>query len=183
MPVLDLLAEDLGVSGRTLRRAAERGTIRCDRPGPRRIAVSASEYRYARSHWPVLARMLATLRTLPNVRLAVLYGSVARGEEADESDVDVLVELRSDDLPARADLRARLRAATGRDVQLVGIGEAERSPLLLADVLRDGRVLIDRDNAWAELKRHARDLDRRARAEDRRLDEEAWSALDGLAAG
>lgn len=133
-----------------------------------------------RSHWPLFAHLLAALRTLPNVRLAVLYGSVARGEEDGGSDLDLLVKLQRDEFSARADLRERLRAAAGREVQLVGLREAEQSSLLLSDVLRDGRVLVDRDGDWRQLKRRERAIEQRARDEDRRLDEEAWAALESL---
>lgn len=180
MPDLDLLADEVRVSGRTLRRAANRGTIRSHRLGERRLGLSAAEYEYVRSHWPLFACLLGVLRTLPNVRLAVLYGSVASGEESRESDLDLLVKLRRDDFSARAELRERLRAAAAREVQVVGLPQAEQSSLLLSDVLRDGRVLVDRDGDWPELKRRERAIERRAREEDRRLDEEAWAALEGL---
>ena len=180
MPDLDLLAEEVLVSGRTLRRAAGRGTIRCRRLGERRILLSPTEYQYVRSRWPLFARLLTVLRTLPNVRLAVLYGSVARGEEHDGSDLDLLVKLRRDDFQARAELRERLQAAAGRRAQLVGLGEAEQSSLLLSDALRDGRVLVDRDGDWQRLRRRERVIERRAREEDERLDEEAWSTLESL---
>ena len=81
MTELDALAEEVGTSGRTLRRAAARGAIRCQRPSERRIVVSPREYDYVRRHWPFFDRLLAALRTQPSVRLAVVFGSVARGEE------------------------------------------------------------------------------------------------------
>jgi hypothetical protein len=51
---------------------------------------------------------------------------------------------------------------------------------LLADVLRDGRVLVDRDGEWPKLKRRERAIQEQAREADRLLDEEAWTALDHL---
>jgi hypothetical protein len=47
-----------------------------------------------RSRWPLLGRILAELRALPSVRLAVIFGSIARGTEHDRSDIDVLVRFR-----------------------------------------------------------------------------------------
>lgn len=180
MTELDALAEEVGTSGRTLRRAAARGAIRCQRPSERRIVVPPPEYDYVRRHWPLFDRLLAALRTAPNVRLAVVFGSVARGDEKADSDLDVLVELRGDGSGARAELREQLETEAGRRVQLVGLDEAERSPLLLADVLRDGRVLVDRDGRWRELKRRERAIERQAVEADRRLDGEAWAALEHL---
>ena len=49
--------------------------------------------------------LLAALRAQPNVRLAVVFGSVARGNENARSDLDLLVELRNDGSGARAELR------------------------------------------------------------------------------
>ena len=183
MTDLDALAEEIGTSGRTLRRAAARGAIRCQRRSERRIVVPPREYDYVRRHWPLFDRLLAALRTQPSVRLAVVFGSVARGEEQAGSDVDLLVELRGDGSATRAELRERLEGAAGRRVQLVGLAEAERSPLLLADVLRDGRVLVDRDGRWLKLQRRKRATERRAEEADRRLDDEAWAALEHLDAG
>jgi predicted nucleotidyltransferase len=137
-------------------------------------------YDYLRRHWPLIAQLLQTLRTLPTPVSAVLYGSVARGDDRDGSDIDLLVRLRRDGFSGRAVVREALEAATGRAVQLVGFAEAEGSPLLLADVLRDGRVLVDRDGEWGVLVSRARAIGRRARTEDRLLDDVAWAALDDL---
>ena len=183
MTELDVLAQEVGTSGRTLRRAAARGAIRCQRPSERRIVVSPREYDYVRRHWPLFDRLLAALRTQPSVRLAVVFGSVARGEEQADSDVDLLVQLRGDGSGVRAELREQLEGAAGRRVQLVGLDEAERSPLLLAAVLRDGRVLVDRDGRWRKLRRRERAIERQAEEADRRLDHEAWAALEHLDAG
>jgi len=180
MTELDQLAEEIGTSGRTLRRAAARGAIRCLRPSERRIVVPPTEHDYVRRHWPLFDRLLQALRTQPNVRLAVLFGSVARGEEDAASDLDLLAEFRRDGVGARAQAREQLENAAGRRVQLVGLGEAKASPLLLADILRDGRVLVDRDGEWSKLKRRERAIQQQAREADRRLDEEAWAALEHL---
>src|SRR5712692_763262 len=136
MTELDALAEEVGTSGRTLRRAAARGAVRCRRLSERRIVVPPSEYDYIRRHWLLFDRLLGELRTQLNVPLAVLFGSVARGEEDAASDLDLLVALRRDGSGPRADARERLEAAAGgRRVQVVGLGEAKASPLLLADIL------------------------------------------------
>ena len=174
MTELDALAADVVTSGRTLRRAMERGTIRCSRPSPRRVVVPVAERVYVREHWPLLSSLVEALRTQPNVRLAVLYGSIARGEGRPDSDLDVLVRLRNDSYLTRAELRDRMRETSERGVQLVSLEQAEAAPLLLEDVLRDGRVLIDRDRDWPRLKRRKREIAGRARDEDERLERDAW---------
>ncbi len=180
MTDLDQLAAEVKTSGRTLRRAAARGAIRSRRPSERRIVVPPGEYDYIRRRWPLFDRLLEELRTQPNVRLAVLFGSVARGEENVASDLDLLVAFRRDGVRARAEARERLEAAAGRRVQLVGLAEAKASPLLLADSLSDGRVLVDRDDEWPKLKRRERSIQQQAREADRLLDEAAWTALEQL---
>jgi predicted nucleotidyltransferase len=145
---LPALARDLGADDRTLRRAAARGAVRCRRPGPRRLELDEGELEYLASHWDVMARLTEALRTERNVRLAVMFGSVARGDETDESDLDLLVDLRDESLESRGRLRRRLRDAGGRNVQLVTVAAASTSPLLMADIVEDGRVLVDRANAW-----------------------------------
>ena len=181
MTELDVLARDVQVSGRTLRRAAERGTFRVRRPSERKVFVPVEERVYLRAHWPLLAGLVQALRTQANVRLAVLFGSVARGDEAPDSDLDVLVRLRRDDPRARAELAELLEAVSGRRVQLVSLEQAEEAPLLLSDVLRDGRVLVDRERDWPRLGRRAQEIQRHAADERARLDREAWRAPDVLA--
>src|SRR5919204_519467 len=90
MTVLDSLAAELGVSGRSLRRAVERGTIRAGRPSPRRMELSFAERHYVETHWKLLSNVVSWLRTRPNVRLAVVYGSVARGDDRPGSDFELL---------------------------------------------------------------------------------------------
>jgi predicted nucleotidyltransferase len=183
---LDALAQEVGVHGRTLRRAAERGLLRGNRRGAREVVVPPSERRYVRAHWQLFRGLLEALRKQHNVRLAVLFGSVARGSAGPQSDLDLLVRLRRDDHVARAAVADALREASGRPVQLVSVTQAEGSPLLLADVLRDGRVLVDRDGDWRRLRRGERRTFGRARVEDERLQALAWeapAALEEIAAG
>jgi predicted nucleotidyltransferase len=175
MTELDRLAAEIGVSGRTLRRAGERQTIRWTRPSPRSVTLSAKEYEYVRRHWGLLERALQVLRTRPGVRLAVLFGSIARGDGQEGSDVDVLVRVRGG-WKEQTEAALALESALGRPVQLVPLEQAP--PLLLADVLRDGRVLADRDGDWARLQRRSRSIERAARDDDARLDDAAWDTLD-----
>ena len=175
MTELDQLAGEIGVSGRTLRRAAERQTIRATRSSPRVITVSAREHEYVSRNWSLLERVLQVLRTRPGVRLAVLFGSAARGEAGPGSDVDILVRVRGG-WRERVETAFALESALGRPVQLVDLDLAP--PLLLADVLRDGRVLADRDGDWARLKRRSRAIVRAARAEDERLDRAARETVE-----
>ena len=116
---LRVLARHLDLPERTLRRAASQGLIRGQRLSERRFRTTLREEAYLRSHWPLLSALRAALRTEPNVRLAVLFGSVATGAEGEGSDVDLLVALRDPSAAGLAALAARLSDRVGRDVQLV----------------------------------------------------------------
>jgi len=102
------------------------------------------------------------LRTQTNVRLAVLYGSLARGDEDAGSDLDLLLCCANDDL-SKAGLVASLRSTTDRRIDLAYLSRVEGSaPLLLERILDEGRVLADRDEQWEALR--ARQAAIRARA-------------------
>ena len=176
--ILDDLARELGLSERTLRRAVASGTIRAERPSPRRLRLSEDEREWVLRHWPTVARLRQELRTEPSVRLAVLFGSSARGREHRRSDVDLLVELDAPSRDRLARLEERLSSAAGRNVQLVSARDAQSSPGLLADALRDGRVLVDRDGLWPPLKRREPSVRRAAELRDQELLERALEPLD-----
>jgi predicted nucleotidyltransferase len=164
--VLELaeFANELGVDARTLRRAAADGTIRCERVSPRRQRVSEDERRYGAEHWSLLSALRRALRTEPNVRLAVVYGSFARGDDVSDSDLDLLVSLREDRADAAVKLAVRLERAIGREVDLARLNRIQdTAPLLLLNVIDEGRVTLDRDSEWAGLKARRSEIARRAR--------------------
>lgn len=165
---LPALASELGTTDRTLRRALAQGLIRGHRSSPRTVRVPARECDYLRNAWPLLADLRSALRTEPGVRLAVLFGSQARGDAGDSSDVDVLVDLRPG-VDARA-VTSRLSASVGRRVELVRVDDARHAPLLLAGALREGRLLVDRNGAWPRLLREQSRIERAAQAERRRIE-------------
>jgi predicted nucleotidyltransferase len=174
MDSLRSLAYELGVPERTLRRAAADGLIRGTRLSPRRFRTTVRERDYLRRNWPLLSKLRTLLRTEPNVRLAVLYGSHASGTAGPGSDIDLLVDLRRDDVGSLAGLGERLSGRLGRTVQPVRLADAERAPSLLLDALEQGRVLADREGLWARV--------RRRRAELRRVTEASASLEDVAAA-
>lgn len=182
MPDLDVLALDLHVSGRTLRRAANRGTIHAIRESDRHIRLPHDEATYLRRNWRLLASLVAELRTLPDVRFAVLFGSAARGELKHGSDLDLLVRFARGGIASRSHLMDRLEQAAGRDVQVVVLDDALDAPLLLADILRDGRVLVDRDGEWTRLKRRERSIRREAETAEAQLADGVVARLRELGA-
>lgn len=163
MASLQELAVDLGAQERTLRRAVAQGTLRANRIGPRRLALEDGEREYLRVHWPLLSALRRALRTEQRVRLAVVYGSIARGDEDKDSDLDLLVSLADDQPPSLYPLSSRLQNVCGRHVDIARLERIEAgAPLLLDRVLEEGRVLVDRDGQWAGLQERGPQI--RARA-------------------
>lgn len=173
------LARDLGANERTLRRAVSQGTLRAHRPGPRRLRLEAGEGDYLRDHWELLAALRRALRTERGVRLAVLYGSLARGDEDADSDLDLLLSVA--DGITGMDLYARLQDVTGRRVDISRLNRVEAgAPLLLERVLDEGRVLVDRDRFWPELCGRRRAIRARARRAHRQQIAAASQAIAEL---
>lgn len=182
MTELALLASEVGVHERTLRRAIAEGSLRGVRPTPRTLDISLSEREYVRRSWKLLSALRAALRTEHNVRFALLFGSVARGTAALGSDVDVLVALRDPDLERIVELGAKLTGATGRSVDVVRLQDAEREPSFLADVIAGGRVLVDREGLWPRLRGREPSLRRASRRAQAERTDAALSGIDRLLA-
>lgn len=169
------LADELRTTDRTLRRAVVGGLVRGQRVSPRKFEMPLAERVYLRENWPVLRELREALRTEPSVRAAVLFGSYARGEQHENSDLDILVDRERG--PGLRLLAERLSERLGRPTQLVALDDAESVPLLLGEILRDGRVLVDRNHTWARLLEAKPSIERRAARERRRIDTEFAAAF------
>ena len=177
MTVLGMLAEEVGVSERTLRRAANEGTLRAWWRTPRRLEVPEAEKSYIRRSWPLLSDLRGALRTEHNVRFAALFGSAARGEEGPGSDIDLVVAMREDGLERLIALELRLEETLGRPVDLTAFEEAEGRKELLDEIVTEGRVVIDRDGRWPALQARGPKLRRSVVRAER---ERARAALAGI---
>lgn len=180
MTDLALLAEEVGVNERTLRRAVMQGALRAARPGARTLEMPLSERRYVRRSWTLLSALRAALRTEQSVRFALLFGSAATGTDTTTSDLDVVVDLRDPSLERIVDLSAKLTTITGRAVDVVRLEDAETEPLFLADVVAEGRVLVDREELWPRLCRREPGLRRRGRQRESRRAAAALAGIDRL---
>jgi predicted nucleotidyltransferase len=167
MELLRRVASELSIPERTLRRAAREGLVHGERVSPRRFRITLREEAYLRSHWELLRALRAALRTEPNVRLAVLFGSTAAGSDEEGSDIDLMVLLHDPDVGRLAELARRLSRHTSREIQLVRLSEAQAAPVLMREIVDHGRVLVDRDNRWADLKDAASKWRRLARTIER----------------
>jgi predicted nucleotidyltransferase len=176
------LAQSVGTGERTLRRAIADGTIRAVTVGSRRSTLTPEEAEYVRLHWGELGVLRRLLRTEPNVALAVVFGSFARGEEHADSDLDVAVVLRRPDSLGLERLRRRLQPHLERPLQLVALSDVDHGASLLHEVVRDGRVLVDREGRWAVMQARRAAIAKAADAEGRRLADEARRAIEHFAA-
>jgi predicted nucleotidyltransferase len=94
------------------------------------------------------------LEALPAIRLAVLFGSAARGEVAGRSDVDLGVRLDPDSAVDRGEVIAAAAHATRRDIDLVDLDASP--PLLRFQIARDGVLLVERaPHLWSRFKARA----------------------------
>jgi predicted nucleotidyltransferase len=177
---LEELAKSLGVNERSLRRAWALGMLRGRRITPHRLELSPGERVYLRGHWRTLSLIRRALRTEPNVSMAVVFGSTARGDEDASSDVDLLVALRDVGVQPRVALAERLRTRTGLDLEVISLDDALRHPSLMVEILHDGRVAVDRDGRWPELRAQSETI--RAEAERVRClqDERAREAVEAF---
>lgn len=176
------LAQTIGTGERTLRRAIADGTIHAVTVGSRRSTLTPEEAEYVRLHWGELGVLRRLLRTEPNVALAVVFGSFARGEEQPDSDLDVVIALRRLDPLGLQRLRQRLQPHLSRPLQLVALSDVERSASMLYEVLRDGRVLVDRELQWARMQARRAAIASAADAEGLCLADEARHAIEHFSA-
>ncbi len=116
------------------------------------------------------------------MRFALLFGSAARGEDHEGSDIDLLVEMRDSTLERRLDLSAKLEELLGRRVDVVEIGDAEANPRLLAEASAEGRVLVDRTHRWPELRGREKTLQRQAQRQEGRRARAALAGIDRMLA-
>lgn len=183
MTELQLLARQLGANERTLRRAIAEGTLRAERPTPRKLVLEAAEKQYLRRSWKLLAALREALRTEQNVRFALLYGSAARGDDSAGSDLDLIVEMRDPSSLRVVDLELKLEGLLGRRVDVLTLEDARANPVLIADAVAEGRTIVDREQRWAQLRSEAALMNRRARRHLRERSRRALTGIDRLLAG
>jgi predicted nucleotidyltransferase len=103
-----------------------------------------------------VSELVRALRSGPPLRLAVLFGSAARGALRPESDVDIGVIPIDPELPLSDELalERRLEEACGRQVDVVRLDRA--STFLLGEVARDGQPLLEiTDGEFARFRARA----------------------------
>ena len=85
-------------------------------------------------------QVTAALANYPDIRLAFVFGSVARGNAGRDSDVDVAIQATQPmDAEKKLQLIGDLAAATGRPVDLVDLHTVGEP--LLGQILKHGRMI------------------------------------------
>ena len=92
---------------------------------------------------PALDLIVAALCSGPPVRLAILFGSTARGTQRIDSDIDIGIVPEDPELSLNEELtlQTELSRVSGRQVDLVRLDRA--STLLRWQVVRYGRALVE----------------------------------------
>lgn len=94
--------------------------------------------------------ILAVLSRHPEIRVALLFGSLASGRAGRDSDVDLAVGAdRPLDADAKMALMAELAEATGRPIDLVDLNSVGEP--LLGELIKQGRRLLGSSDAYARL--------------------------------
>jgi len=95
--------------------------------------------------------LLEALARFPAVRLAVLFGSTARGRTTPRSDLDLGVLLEPEAATTLWEVEGAVGEAARRPVDLIDLRRAP--PLLRFEIARDGRVLLERQEGdWKRFK-------------------------------
>jgi predicted nucleotidyltransferase len=101
---------------------------------------------------PVFDTLRGALHAMPSVRLAVVFGSEARGTAGPSSDVDLGVVLEGNADPGQ--LGVELERLLHRTVHVVLLDQSP--PLLRSEISRAGKVLVERTpHAWADFRARA----------------------------
>jgi len=113
----------------------------------------------------------SVLQSLPDIRLAILFGSLASGKARPDSDLDLALDIghRMEAGEKRALIEA-LAIATGRPVDLVDLRTAGEP--VLSQILRHGQLIYGSNRDYAALlSRHLIDKADFAPYRDRILEE------------
>lgn len=99
---------------------------------------------------PIDAQIKEVLRHFPQLRLVVLFGSIALGRQQPDSDLDIAVGAHQT-LTAQEKIAmiGALAERTGRSIDLVDL-KAVAEPLL-GQIVRHGRRILGSDTLYGEL--------------------------------
>ena len=106
----------------------------------------------ANDYITLLRRYLITKADAYGITKIGIFGSVARNEQTEDSDVDVCVEMKKPDLFTLVHIKEELQELFGRPVDIVRL-RSNMNPMLLKQIKRDGIY------AWRRTNLHYFDID------------------------
>jgi predicted nucleotidyltransferase len=90
-------------------------------------------------------RLLPVFKAAP-VYSAVLFGSYARGEATDKSDVDIVIDSKGELLDFNFyGVLENAVVALGKDIDMIEISEIRSGSAILEDIRKDGVLLYERE--------------------------------------
>lgn len=100
----------------------------------------------------ILRKYLSTKADAYGITKIGIFGSVARNEQTEDSDVDVCVEMKKPDLFTMVHIKEELQELFGKPVDIVRLRN-NMNPMLLKQIKRDGIY------AWRRTNLHYFDID------------------------
>lgn len=100
----------------------------------------------------ILRKYLSTKADAYGITKIGIFGSVARNEQTEDSDVDVCVEMKKPDLFTMVHIKEELQELFGKPVDIVRLRN-NMNPMLLKQIKRDGIY------AWRRTNHHCFDID------------------------
>ena len=100
----------------------------------------------------ILRKYLSTKADAYGITKIGIFGSVARNEQTEDSDVDVCVEMQKPDLFTMVHIKEELQELFGKPVDIVRLRN-NMNPMLLKQIKRDGIY------AWRRTNLHYFDID------------------------
>ena len=100
----------------------------------------------------ILRKYLSTKADAYGITKIGIFGSVARNEQTEDSDVDVCVEMKKPDLFTMVHIKEELQELFGKPVDIVRLRN-NMNPMLLKQIKRDGIY------AWRRTNHHYFDRD------------------------
>lgn len=85
----------------------------------------------------ILRKYLTTKSDIYGIIKIGIFGSVARNEQTEDSDVDICVEMKKPDLFMMVHIKEDLQELFGKSVDIVRIRK-NMNPMLLSRIQRDG---------------------------------------------
>ena len=100
----------------------------------------------------ILRKYLSTKADAYGITKIGIFGSVARNEQTEDSDVDICVEMKKPDLFTMVHIKEELQELFGKPVDIVRLRN-NMNPMLLKQIKRDGIY------AWRRTNHHYLDID------------------------